>query len=78
MRETPVTNRDPLHEPSLTRFPLEAAGRAAVLRAHDAAMAEGQAGYTDPQSGFFVMTAATLLNRGFCCGCGCRHCPYID
>jgi hypothetical protein len=23
-----------------------------------------------------VFTAAYLLKRGFCCGSGCRHCPY--
>ena len=24
----------------------------------------------------FVFTAAFHLKRGFCCGSGCRHCPY--
>jgi hypothetical protein len=23
-----------------------------------------------------VFTRAFLLKRGFCCGSGCRHCPY--
>jgi len=23
-----------------------------------------------------VFTAVHLLKRGFCCGSGCRHCPY--
>jgi hypothetical protein len=32
--------------------------------------------YEDPDSGFFVMTATHLLERGACCGNGCRHCPY--
>ena len=32
--------------------------------------------YEDPDTGFWVMTAATLLERGYCCGNGCRHCPY--
>jgi hypothetical protein len=25
-----------------------------------------------------VFTAAYHLKRGFCCGSGCRHCPYCD
>jgi len=28
------------------------------------------------ESGFAVFTAAYLLRRGYCCGSGCRHCPY--
>ena len=24
-----------------------------------------------------VFTAAYHLKRGFCCGSGCRHCPYL-
>lgn len=24
----------------------------------------------------FVFTAAYHLKRGYCCGSGCRHCPY--
>lgn len=23
-----------------------------------------------------VLTAKYLLNRGYCCGNGCKHCPY--
>ncbi|WP_343689534.1 DUF5522 domain-containing protein [Chitinophaga sp.] len=26
--------------------------------------------------GYLVLTAAFLLKRGYCCGNGCRHCPY--
>ena len=32
--------------------------------------------YIDPATGFLVFTAAYLLRRGYCCGNGCRHCPY--
>lgn len=28
------------------------------------------------EQGFIVLTAKYLLNRGYCCGNGCRHCPY--
>lgn len=26
--------------------------------------------------GFMVLTEKYLLDRGYCCGNGCRHCPY--
>ncbi len=45
-------------------------------RAHDAALARGEAGYRDPGTGLFVLTSAYLAQRGHCCGNGCRHCPY--
>jgi hypothetical protein len=48
----------------------------AALAAHDAAVARGDDGYLDPHSGLFVLTAAYLRARGYCCGNGCRHCPY--
>jgi hypothetical protein len=28
------------------------------------------------EDGYVVLTAAFLLKRGYCCGNGCRHCPY--
>ena len=27
---------------------------------------------------YVVFTAAYHLRRGYCCGSGCRHCPYGD
>jgi hypothetical protein len=48
----------------------------ATIAAHDAAVARGDDGYLDPRSGLFVLTAAFLQARGYCCGNGCRHCPY--
>ncbi|NPA38098.1 MAG: hypothetical protein GXO47_14745 [Chlorobi bacterium] len=27
--------------------------------------------------GFRVMTAKYHKDRGYCCGSGCRHCPYF-
>ena len=47
-----------------------------VAAAHEAAVARGEAGYRDPATGLFVMTEGYLLARGYCCGNGCRHCPY--
>lgn len=28
------------------------------------------------EEGFMVLTATYLLERGYCCGNGCLHCPY--
>jgi len=28
------------------------------------------------EGGMLVFTAAYHLRRGWCCGSGCRHCPY--
>ena len=47
-----------------------------IVRAHDAAVARGDDGYVDPDSGLYVMTASYHSARGYCCGSGCRHCPY--
>ncbi|MBK7805863.1 MAG: hypothetical protein IPJ51_06140 [Saprospiraceae bacterium] len=28
------------------------------------------------ENGLMVLTAHFLKNRGYCCGNGCRHCPF--
>lgn len=66
-----------LDEPHPSRLPADAPGRDAVLAAHRAAMADGEAGYLDPLTGLFVFTAAHHVDRGTCCENGCRHCPYV-
>ena len=71
----PLANR-PLTEPHPSRLPLDCPYRAAILAAHAAALARGEAGYLDPDTGLFVLSAGFLANRGTCCGRGCRHCPY--
>jgi Family of unknown function (DUF5522)/Cysteine-rich CWC len=30
------------------------------------------------ENGLSVFTAAYHLRRGYCCGSGCRHCPYVS
>ncbi len=30
------------------------------------------------ENGLMVLTARFLLDRGYCCGNGCRHCPYPE
>lgn len=39
-------------------------------------MIEGQDYYLE--NGKWVFTAHFLRNRGYCCGSGCRHCPYEE
>jgi hypothetical protein len=68
----------PLTEPHPSRLPQTAPGRDAALAAHAGALEAGEAGYLDPTSGLFVLTARFLADRGTCCGRGCRHCPYVD
>jgi hypothetical protein len=67
-----------LTEPHPTRLPADSPGREAVLAAHVEALSAGEAGYLDPTSGLFVLTAQFPADRGSCCGRGCRHCPYVD
>lgn len=38
-------------------------------------LAEGDDFYYN-DNGFIVLTAEYHLERGYCCGNGCRHCPY--
>lgn len=37
-------------------------------------LVEGEDYYVE--DGFMIFTAHYLLNRGYCCEHGCRHCPY--
>ena len=64
-------------EPHPSRLASDHPYRREILDAHAAAIAAGEAGYLDPQTGLFVLTAGFLANRGTCCGRGCRHCPYV-
>ena len=56
--------------------PENRADLAAIKDAHRRAVDAGEPGYSDPMSGLFVMTAPYLLERGYCCEHGCRHCPF--
>ncbi|MET8268342.1 DUF5522 domain-containing protein [Micromonospora arida] len=73
----PLADR-PLTEPHPSRLSSEHPDRPRILAAHTAALAAGEAGYLDPESGLFVLSAGFLARRGTCCGRGCRHCPYVD
>jgi hypothetical protein len=50
----------------------------AALERHRDACKAGKSGYIDPESGLFVMTSHYLRERGYCCGSGCRHCPFSE
>lgn len=72
----PLDDR-PLTEPRADRLDRDHPLAAAALTAHEHAMGAGAVTYRDPISGYRVLTAATLADRGTCCGLGCRHCPYV-
>ncbi len=73
----PADLRDRPLEPALSRLPPDTPRREEILAAHAAALAAGKNGYLDPASGLFTMTAQFLVDRGWCCQNGCRHCPYV-
>ena len=43
---------------------------------HDEACRQGERTYRDPETGYSVFTELAHKERGWCCGSGCRHCPY--
>ncbi len=49
---------------------------APLARLHSDAVARGDSRYTDPDTGYFVFTRSAHIARGYCCGGGCRHCPF--
>ena len=77
MRRLPLAPRA-LTEPHPSRLSAEHPRRAEILAAHAEALRAEQAGYPDPETGLYVLTAGFLAARGTCCGRGCRHCPYVD
>jgi hypothetical protein len=58
-------------------MPADPAYQAEIIKVHDDTLAAGSAGYLDPRTGLFVLSAGFLAARGTCCGRGCRHCPYV-
>ncbi len=49
---------------------------AEIARRHAEAVTGERSTYADPRTGLSVFTAEALRRRGWCCGSGCRHCPY--
>lgn len=62
--------------PLTTRLDPARADHAAIVAAHERALARGDDGYLDPTTGYHVFTAQALWDRGACCHSGCRHCPF--
>lgn len=77
LRPRPLAARS-LAEPAEQRLPLDVPRRDEILARHAAALAANEAGYADPATGLFVLTAGWLADRGACCENGCRHCPYVS
>ncbi len=74
-RITQLAARD-LSLPAEDRLNPERADYDEIIASHSQAMAENRSGYLDPSTGAWVFTALAHANRGYCCGSGCRHCPY--
>ncbi len=74
--EEPLADR-PLDQPHHDRLPPDVPGFQQIIDAHDAALRAGADTYVDPATGLVVLTAGYLARRGYCCGSGCRHCPYL-
>lgn len=51
----------------------EAPPKSESLKAEPLELEPGNFYYEGP---CMVFTAQYLLKRGYCCGSGCRHCPY--
>jgi len=47
-----------------------------VRRRHQAAVDANEVRYRDPLTGLSVFTSVFLKDKGYCCGSGCRHCPW--
>ena len=47
-----------------------------IEQLHLSSVMNGEETYKDPKTGYQVFTAIAHNRRGFCCGSGCRHCPY--
>jgi hypothetical protein len=73
----PLADRS-LDQPHPSRLAPDRPRREEILAAHRRALDAEQAGYLDPDTGLFVLTAAYLAERGRCCASGCRHCPYLS
>eukprot|EP00117_Sycon_ciliatum_P032034 scpid90083/ scgid0621/ len=48
-----------------------------IAFAHHTSMQLREKFYRDPETGNYVQTSFSHRNRGKCCGCGCRHCPFM-
>lgn len=75
MSKSHVKRRD-LDEPHPERLSETNSFYESIMLAHNLSLANGESGYVDPETGFFVFNAKTLLDLGKCCANLCRHCPF--
>jgi hypothetical protein len=68
---------DGIEVPLPRRYSDRQRGFADGMQRHAEAIARGAAAYLDPVTGLAVFTARFLADREYCCGSGCRHCPYV-
>lgn len=52
------------------------ASNGGFAKLHEDSCQEGKLTYDDPETGYMVFTELAHKKRGFCCGSGCRHCPF--
>lgn len=64
------TDKAPSKEPKRARDVTD------IEELHRCAVEKGQLQYNDPATGYSVFTQLFMIERGWCCGNGCRHCPY--
>lgn len=65
-----------LDQPHPSRLDPRHPRRDEILARHARAVASGLSTYVDPATGYTVLTAQYLSDRGYCCSQGCRHCPW--
>jgi hypothetical protein len=66
-----------LYFPSERRFDYAHPSALTRLLLHRDALVLGADSYRDPETGDTVLCSRVLIERGFCCSLGCRHCPYV-
>jgi hypothetical protein len=71
-----VSSTDPPLIPRRDRLDPSRHDYALIIEAHATAVGRDDATYRDPTTGLMVFTSAALLERGWCCERGCRHCPF--
>jgi hypothetical protein len=69
-------NKDKSHLVDVTKLDKSLPGYEEIMALHKRAIEKNEDIYIDLKTGFQVFTAAFLLEKGYCCGSGCRHCPY--
>jgi len=62
----------------VTKLKKDFQGYNEIMLRHREAVEKGEDYYIDPDTGFIVFTSLFLFMRGYCCGSGCRHCPYTN